>query len=135
MAECLKRLCYLTSKLVNSSTCLLISPTRIYIVLCAQNYKKTSKKFKCSKFRILKGRGKPKLNPKVELSVNLHKVLKLLDKYTTILRHTVLSYLSYLIFVCISKCADAQIHTLFITQIYTRFAEYLLGGKSMLTGL
>ncbi len=75
MAECLKRLCYLTSKLVNSSTCLLISPTRIYIVLCAQNYKKTSKKFKCSKFRILKGRGKPKLNPKVELSVNLHRFL------------------------------------------------------------
>lgn len=80
MAECLKRLCYLTSKLVNSSTCLLISPTRIYIVLCAQNYKKTSKKFKCSKFRILKGRGKPKLNPKVELSVNLHKVLKTLGQ-------------------------------------------------------
>lgn len=75
MAECLKRLCYLTSKLVNSSTCLLISPTRIYIVLCAQNYKKTSKKFKCSKFRILKGRGKPKLNPIVERSVNLHRFL------------------------------------------------------------
>ena len=97
--------------------------------------KKQVKKFKCLKFQSEKGRGKPKLNPKVELSVNLHKVLKLLDKYTTILRHTVLSYLSYLIFVCISKCADAQIHTLFITQIYTRFAEYPLGGKSMLMRL
>lgn len=80
------------------------------------------------KFQVAKGRGKPKLDPKVEPSINLHKVLKLLDKYTTILRHTVLSYLSYLIFVCISKCADAQIHTLFITQIYTRFAEHPLGG-------
>lgn len=100
MAECLKRLCYLTCKLVNLFTN--FANAYIYIVLCAQNYKKTSKKFKCSKFRILKGRGKPKLNPKVELSVNLHKVLKLLDKYTTILRHAVLSYLSYLKFVCIS---------------------------------
>lgn len=125
MAGCLKRLCKLTCKLVNLFTNF---ANAYIIVLCAQNYKKTSKKFKCSKFRILKGRVKPKLNPKVELSVNLHKVLKLLDKYTTILCHTVLSYLSYLIFVCISKCADAQIHTLFITQIYTRFAEYPLGG-------
>lgn len=87
------------------------------------------------KFQVAKGRGKPKLDPKVEPSINLHKVLKLLDKYTTILRHTVLSYLSYLIFVCISKCADAQIHTLFITQIYTRFAEYPLGGEKYVNAL
>lgn len=63
MAECLKRLCYLTSKLVNSSTCLLISPTRIYIVLCAQNYKKTSKKFKCSKFQLDERTGKAQAKP------------------------------------------------------------------------
>lgn len=72
MAECLKRLCYLTCKLVNLFT----NFTNAYIiVLCAQNYKKTSKKFKCSKFLRLKGQVKPKLNPIVELSVNLHRFL------------------------------------------------------------
>ena len=51
MAECLKRLCKLTCKLVNLFTNF---ANAYIIVLYAQNYKKTSKKFKCSKFRSLK---------------------------------------------------------------------------------
>lgn len=72
MAGCLKRLCKLTCQLVNLFTNF---ANAYIIVLCAQNYKKTSKKFKCSKFHMLKGRVKPKLNPIVELSVNLHRFL------------------------------------------------------------
>ena len=72
MAECLKRLCKLTCKLVKLFTNF---ANAYIIVLCAQNYKKTSKKFKCSKFQIMKEQVKPKLNPIVELSVNLHRFL------------------------------------------------------------